>query len=125
VSTSSWVSIEAEATRLSQQTQRPLVLIEWVDSSLPASGWRYLQDQENTEPVICKSVGWLIKDEADCKVIVPHLGYGSRPDPYQGSGDIAIPSRCITRLTRLAERGKPMNSDLNRRRTAQHKTPKP
>jgi hypothetical protein len=85
-----------------------LVLVEWVDSSLPAPGWRYLQDQENTEPVNCKSVGWLIKDQPHYKVIVPHLGYGTSPDPYQGSGDIAIPSQCIKRLIRLTEHGKIM-----------------
>ena len=87
----------------------PLVLVEWVDSSLPASGWRFLEDdQSEAKPIKCRSVGWLLKDAPDFKVIAPHVGYGDNHEPYQGSGDIAIPCRCILRLIELGERGKPL-----------------
>lgn len=82
-----------------------LVLIEWIDSH-SGRGWQALDDiKANASPVRCRSVGWLVADTKDTKVLVPHLSgvddEGVRP---YGTGDIAIPRRCIVRCRVLSER---------------------
>ena len=79
-----------------------LVLIEWLDSH-SGRGW---QDTERikqaAEPLYCRSVGWLIVDKKDCKVIVPHLaGEKNGETALQGCGDLTIPTAAIVRLTVL------------------------
>lgn len=78
----------------------PLVLVEWLDSFGCSSSW---QDIENVQPtaLLCKSVGWLLFDGPDCKVIVPHLTFPA-DSPQQGCGDMTIPARAITQIRRLA-----------------------
>lgn len=82
-------------------TSTKLVFIEWLDSFGCSSQW-----QEITEcapkPLHCRSVGWLIYDGSDCKVIVPHL---SDPDhesaKFQGCGDMTIPTKAIVAMREL------------------------
>ena len=54
--------------------------------------------------MVCRSVGWLVYDGKDCKLIVPHL---SEPDQLnakqQGCGDMAV---------RILELVKLLNFDL-------------
>jgi len=57
------------------------------------------------EPLYCRSVGWLLTDNADCKVIVLHLsGEKNGTVLLQGSGDITIPQKAILNLRVLKER---------------------
>jgi len=52
----------------------PLVLIEWQDSHLEA-GWQEVDFED--EALVCRSVGWLVSDGANCKAVAPHLsGHG-------------------------------------------------
>lgn len=79
-----------------------LVLIEWLDSHA-GRGW---QDTERikqaAEPLYCRSVGWLIADNKDCKVLVPHLaGERHGEAALQGCGDLTIPTTAVVRLTVL------------------------
>ena len=45
-----------------------LVLIEWLDSYGCSSQWQDLQGA-SPAPLTCKSVGWLVHDADDCKVL--------------------------------------------------------
>ena len=79
-----------------------LVFVEWVDSYGCSASWGELADS-SPQLLTCKSVGWLLHDGADCKVVVPHVG-GSIPGAQpQGCGDMTIPTRAIVRLVDLAE----------------------
>ena len=79
-----------------------LVLIEWEDAFGCSPSWSPLADS-TPEIMICRSVGWLLRDGDDCKTIVPHLS-GELPgvDP-QGCGDMTIPSTAIRRIVELTE----------------------
>jgi hypothetical protein len=83
-----------------------LVLIEWTDSLGCSSTWQPLDSVESPKPLVCKSVGWLLHDGKDCKVIVPHVTEDHGSAKRQGCGDMTIPSRCIVKLTTLRERTK-------------------
>lgn len=74
-----------------------LVYVEWVDSFGCSPSWQKL-DVETCEPMVCKSVGWLLHDGPSCKVIVPHLSEGTN----EGCGDMTIPSAAVVRMSDLA-----------------------
>lgn len=82
-----------------------LVLVEWVDSH-SSRGWQTMETLERAaEPLFCQSVGWLVSENKDCKVIVPHIGGERNGDQMmQGCGDLTIPAKAITKMTVL--RGK-------------------
>jgi hypothetical protein len=79
-----------------------LVLVEWVDSHA-GRGWQDMSRLERAaEPLYCRSVGWLVSDAADCKVIVPHIAGEKKGEPMlQGCGDLAIPTQAIVKMTVL------------------------
>jgi len=81
-----------------------LVLIEWLDSH-SGRGWQSVERLEAAaEPLYCRSVGWLLKDGKECKVIVPHIGGERNGDiMLQGCGDIAIPTASIVKTTILKQ----------------------
>lgn len=81
---------------------RDIVLIEWVDSHA-GRGWQTVDQLEaSAEPLYCWSVGWLLKETDECKVIVPHIGGEQNGDiMLQGCGDLTIPTKAITKMKRL------------------------
>ena len=79
----------------------PLVLIRWLDSRQPCSVWRYLSDVGTPKPVECASVGWLLRDNADVKVICQSVGDLADPDNAQASGVMVIPARCVLSIEGL------------------------
>ena len=85
-----------------------LVLVEWVDShSSSNAGWRRLADiaDDGGEATRCRSVGWLVSDSGDCKVIVPHLSGDTQKStvPY-GRGELTIPNKAIVSLCVLQKK---------------------
>jgi len=81
-----------------------LLLIEWLDSHA-GRGWKDLDEIESAaEPLYCRSVGWLLKETKDCKVIVPHIGGEENGNiMIQGLGDLTIPTKAIIKITVLKE----------------------
>ena len=76
-----------------------LVLIEWLDAHA-GRGWQTADAiTAAAEPLYCRSVGWLVSETADCKVIVPHIsGAKGEVEFLTGSGDLTIPAKAIVRL---------------------------
>lgn len=76
-----------------------LVLVEWLDAHA-GRGWQTADQIRNAaEPLYCRSVGWLVAENADCKVIVPHIsGEKSGEWLLSGSGDLTIPVKAIVRF---------------------------
>ena len=80
-----------------------LVLVEWVDSFGCSAAWQDITDSVAV-PLHCRSVGWLLHDTDDCKVIVPHLSEAHHPSAApQGCGDMTIPTCAVTRMIDLAD----------------------
>jgi len=79
-----------------------LVLVEWIDSH-SSRGWQDLDVlKKSAEPLYCRSVGWLLSETKQYKVIVPHMTGENRWNKLlQGCGDIAIPTAAIVKLTVL------------------------
>ena len=74
----------------------PLLLIEWKDSH-HRPGWT--TDKAEASPLVCRSVGWLVSETKEAKVLSPNV---TSEDEMQRCGDMTIPQRCIRRIKRLA-----------------------
>ncbi len=80
----------------------PLVLIEWLDSRQPVPTWQWLEHIEPRRPHLCVSVGFLMQDDADAKVLAPNLGASNGSSDWdQASGVITIPASAVQRMVRL------------------------
>lgn len=81
-----------------------LVLIEWVDSSQPMPNWVHLDSLPNMNPIECVSVGWLIHDDKDMKMLAPNMGDMESENNAQAAGIIRIPAGSVKRIVKLEER---------------------
>ena len=80
----------------------PLVFVEWEDSFVGTAGWGET-DGARPKVAVIRSVGWLVHDGEDCKLIVPHLSAPNHPQAkQQGCGDITIPASCIRQIVSLS-----------------------
>jgi hypothetical protein len=80
-----------------------LVIIEWVDSRQPTQAWTRLLGFKPEGICQCVSVGFLVYDGEDYKVLAANMADVSSETDMQASGVINIPSACITRITPLEE----------------------
>jgi hypothetical protein len=81
----------------------PLVLIEWVDSGQPVPAWQWLDQIEERLPHRCVSVGFLVQDDAQAKVIAPNLGASDGTGGFdQASGLTTIPTASVQRILRIS-----------------------
>lgn len=77
-------------------------MIEWVDSHA-GRGWQAAERFDHVaEPLYCRSVGWILSENKDCKVIVPHIAGEKQGETLlQGCGDLTIPTKAILKVTTL------------------------
>lgn len=84
-----------------------LVIIRWQDSRQPCGQWRYLSSLPEQKAVEVASVGWLITDSDEVKVLAQNIGDLGSPQNAQASGIMTIPTRCILSIETLTEIGGP------------------
>ncbi|MGB7815633.1 MAG: hypothetical protein WBL28_04695 [Methylotenera sp.] len=84
-------------------TLASLVLIEWEDSRQPIASWQRLSDFSRLEVCKCVSVGFLISDDEEQKVLASNMADIEDKDNIQASGVIHIPSKCVLKITPIAE----------------------
>jgi hypothetical protein len=81
----------------------PLVMIEWVDSGQPQPAWQWLDQIKERRPHRCVSVGFLVQDDAQAKVIAPNLGASEGNVRFdQASGLTTIPTASVQRILRIS-----------------------
>lgn len=80
-----------------------LVLIEWEDSRQPNGAWKHLCGDQVLKVVKCASVGWLVVDDAQKKVLAPNMGDIDDASNMQMSGEIVIPTSCVLSVKELTE----------------------
>lgn len=78
-----------------------LVLVEWEDSTQPVPNWTWLSEKSPAREGIvrCQSVGWLIHDGDDVKVLAPNRG--ALGEHVQVCGVIRIPARAVVKVRTL------------------------
>jgi hypothetical protein len=71
------------------------VLVEWLDSLQPVSGWAMLSECPKLESAKCKSVGWVVGEDDATLMLAPNVA-DLESTEAQGSGFMRIPKICIT-----------------------------
>ncbi|MBA3894946.1 MAG: hypothetical protein H0X69_14880 [Gemmatimonadales bacterium] len=79
-----------------------LVLIEWVDSHR-TDGWHELADERPDHATVARSVGWLVLDGQEVKIVAPHLMPDQPGVDLQAAGVMTIPVRAILAVRELTE----------------------
>lgn len=76
------------------------VIVEWRDSRQGAHGWKFANspDAVDVSPAVCVSIGFLIHEDKESVVIVPHAVLGHGFDHMQCNGEMTIPACAITSL---------------------------
>lgn len=80
-----------------------LVLVEWEDSRQPTSHWQRLCELELEGICKCVSVGFLVHDGEDKKVLAPNMADIEDEHNIQASGLINIPASAVTKMVCLEE----------------------
>lgn len=83
--------------------ERKLVMIEWLDAYGCSSEWQEIPVLTTEQkPMVCTSVGWILFENDERVVLVPHLtGIGNDRAHEQGCGDMTIPRVSIVKITPL------------------------
>lgn len=90
----------------------PLVIIRWQDSKQTCGKWRFLSALPEFKSVECATVGWLLKDSNDVKVISQSIGDITNEDNAQASGIMVIAASSVISIEKLVEEDKPTSSSL-------------
>ena len=61
----------------------PLVLIRWHDSTQPLPAWQHLSALVPARPIECATVGWLLKDGEDIKVVCQSVATSNTPPTHR------------------------------------------
>jgi hypothetical protein len=69
----------------------PLVIIEWVDSSRVGDGWVDLEEIGDPDPHTCVSVGFLVKENKNGKILIPTVADVKNITNRHTHGGIMIP----------------------------------
>ncbi|WP_253710339.1 hypothetical protein [Bradyrhizobium sp. WD16] len=84
------------------QIRPQLVLIEWVDSGQPIPSWQWLSEIGSRRAHKCVSVGFLVQDDENAKVLAPNLGASNGDDEWdQASGLMTIPTASVLKIVSL------------------------
>lgn len=75
-----------------------LVLVTWIDSLGCSSSWREKEYLTNSKPLLCRSVGWILRDDDNYIVLVPHTADETSHSDWQGCGDMTIPRGMIQKV---------------------------
>ena len=80
-----------------------LVIIEWVDSRRPDAAWKHLGINQEWTACKCVSVGFLVSDDEERKVLAPNMADIDHASNLQLSGEIVIPTACVLSVKLLTE----------------------
>lgn len=76
-----------------------LVLIEWVDSRQPTASWQRVSDLGYLSECKCNSIGFLIRDDANAKVLAASIADDG--EETQATGVFVIPTVAVLSLQLL------------------------
>jgi len=74
-----------------------MVLVEWLDAYTHDSGWKSLKSLRKQEPVLVRTLGFLVKDAPDyITVAASHV-----PHDDHGDGDVIIPRGMVRSIVEV------------------------
>lgn len=79
----------------------PLVMIEWIDASRLSAGWMDFEEIPDPYPHMCVTVGFLVRENAQGKILVPTIGDVEHEANRHTYGGMLIPTAAILSERRL------------------------
>lgn len=73
----------------------PLLVVEWLDASRLSDGWMDLDAIPEVYMHKCVSVGFLVSENKDGKILVPTVGDIGNPSNRHTYGGMMIPRKAI------------------------------
>lgn len=95
-------------------TAHSLVLIEWVDSRQPTAAWRRVSDLDYLSECRCTSVGFLLRETADAKVLA--VSVADEGDEMQAMGVYVIPTAAVLSVKLLTASSCSESAPMRKRR---------
>jgi hypothetical protein len=83
----------------------PLVLGEWIDASRISDSWIDMADVPTAIPHTCVSVGFLISENDQGKILVPTVADIEHPENRHTYGGMLIPGAAIIPVKKLMVSG--------------------
>lgn len=77
-----------------------LALVDWEDSAQPSSAWSWVDEISDPKPVICQTIGFLVKETDRCLLLALSIGDATSERP-QANGVMQIPCSAVVKLTYL------------------------
>lgn len=81
----------------------PLVIVEWEDSTIPPTAWDSIESLAAWTPCVCRSVGYLVKNDRSGVVLVANIVDNDTEIPESGCNYFVIPKGCVTSIKLLDE----------------------
>lgn len=79
-----------------------LVLVDWFDSFGVGPDWSEWDEAREVQPLVCQSVGWVLRDNNDVLVIASHRSdKDHKHSSQQWCGDMTIPKVAVVKVTNL------------------------
>jgi hypothetical protein len=72
------------------------VEVTWVDAISSGAGWKSKDDVRKRKPAVCKSMGYVLTDEASHITLIAH-----ETDDGDCDGDVTIPRGWIEKVVEL------------------------
>jgi hypothetical protein len=84
------------------KSKHKLVLVKWQDAYNTTVNWKSIRELEKPKSMICFSVGWIIKQNKQNLLLMPHISdIKNRKSLGDGCGDIIIPKVSVLKIRRL------------------------
>lgn len=80
--------------------QYPLVMIEWRDAMTIRDNWHDIEKEIN-DPATCISVGYLVGDKENVKILYSHIAVEDEWTKECGKGNMIIPTSNIVSIKKL------------------------
>ena len=71
-------------------------MVYWEDIQSD-SGWRTLKEIQKSQPAICVSTGWLVKQDKNVHVLMSDYNYDEKGDMGDGGNTTVIPTKNVIR----------------------------
>jgi hypothetical protein len=79
----------------------PLIVVEWIDASRISDGWIDIYDLPDPVPHRCVSVGFLVAENENGKILISTIADLQHPENHHAYGGMLIPGAAIISARRL------------------------
>ena len=77
-------------------------MVYWEDIQSD-SGWRTLKEIQKSQPAICVSTGWLVKEDRNVHILMSDYNYDDNNELADGGNTTVIPTKNVIKKFKIAD----------------------